>query len=160
MAVFDDRIEVQSNGGIPYSLSLTEFYEGRSTPVNESLFRLAATLGFAEHTGRGVPTIVERYGRDAIRIDDASVTVTIPFAFEPSVVVARKSIEQGGEGTSDRDRKVLDYLRGHPEARISEVSDAVGLSQSAVKRAISSLKEKGVLENRGTNRSSRWSVLL
>lgn len=159
VAVFDDRIEVQSNGGIPYSLSLTDFYEGRSTPVNESLFRLAATLGFAEHTGRGVPTIVERYGRDAIRIDDASVTVTIPFAFEPSVVVARKGLEQGGEGTSDRDRKVLDYLRGHPEARISEVSDAVGSSPSAVKRAISSLKEKGVLENRGTNRSSRWFVL-
>ncbi len=132
VAIFDDRIEVQSNGSIPYSMPLEDFYSGRSAPVNESLFRLAMALGLTEHTGRGVPTITERYGRDAIRVTDGSVTVTIPFSFEPSSVSYRRSLKIRNDAFDDRERAVLEYVREHESVKIQEISDAVGVSSSAV----------------------------
>ncbi|MBR6204215.1 MAG: hypothetical protein IKQ60_04030 [Candidatus Methanomethylophilaceae archaeon] len=56
VAVFEDRIEVDSVGRIPFSLHMSDFHEGMSWPVSESLFRMFGMLGFAEHSGRGIPT--------------------------------------------------------------------------------------------------------
>ena len=36
-------------------------------------------LHITEHTGRGVPRITEAYGKDAIRFNENSIVVTIPF---------------------------------------------------------------------------------
>ena len=156
VSIFDDRIEIQSTGSIPYGLPMEDFYEGRSSPVNESLFSIATMLGFTEHTGRGIPTIVEKYGREAIRIGVDSVTVTIPFAFKPSFVISRERTELENVEFTVREEAVLDYIGKNDTAKISEISDHIGLNQSAVKRVIQSLKDKGVLFNNGTNRNSIW----
>lgn len=156
VSIFDDRIEIQSTGSIPYGLPIEDFYEGRSSPVNESLFSIATMLGFTEHTGRGIPTIVERYGREAIKIGTDSVTVTIPFTFKPSFVISRERSELANTEFTVREEAVIDYIGKNDTAKISEISESVGLNQSAVKRVIQSLKEKGVLFNNGTNRNSIW----
>ena len=36
-------------------------------------------LGIVEHTGHGVPVIVEKYGKSAFEISDSYIKVTIPF---------------------------------------------------------------------------------
>ena len=77
--VFDDRIEVISVGGLPDGLTLEEFYEGKSVPVNLELQQIMLQLDYIEQTGHGVPLIVSRYGREAFDISENFVTVTIPF---------------------------------------------------------------------------------
>lgn len=160
VAVFDDRIEVQSSGSMPYGIPMSDLYNGRSAPVNDALFRLAMMMGFVENTGHGIPTIIERYGPDAVKASEGSVTVAIPFAFEPSYVTARKNRMRGDVALDDREQMVLDYLRMHTHAKISEISKDIGLNESAIKRSISSLKQKGLIENKGTNRNSIWNVLV
>lgn len=158
VSLFDDRIEIQSVGGIPYALPMEDFFEGRSMPVNESLFRLSVMLGFSEHTGRGIPTIVDKYGRQSIRISENTVTVVIPYAFEPSYISAREGSKLKEIELDDKERSVLDYLKLHRDAKISDVASFHSLSPSAVKRIISSLKTKGLLRNDGTNRNNVWVV--
>ncbi len=160
VAVFDDRIEIESNGPMPYGVDMDDFCEGRSSPVNESLYRLAEKMGFVRDPGNGIPAIIGKYGRDAIKATEAYVKVTIPFAFEPACVSARKYRSLAGSGLDDRERFVLEHLAKHRQARISEVAEAACLSESAVKRTIASLKAKGLLENNGTNRNSVWNVLM
>lgn len=41
---------------------------------------------------------------------------------------------------------------------MQDVADHTGLSLSAVKKRVASLKELGVLINEGTNRNSVWKV--
>lgn len=159
LMIFDDRIEIQSYGSIPYGIPMDDLYEGRSAPVNESLFKLAMRTGFVENTGHGIPTIIAKYGKDAIDVTGSSVTITIPFAFEPSLVTTRKSREIADK-LDDRESKVLDYLRNNQYAKISEISKETGLNESSVKRTLSSLKTKGALENKGTNRNSIWVPLI
>ena len=158
VSLFCDRIEIQSTGGIPYRLPISDLYEGRSMPVNESLFRLSTMLGFSEHTGRGIPKIVERYGRDSVRIADDSVTIVIPYAFKPTYVIAREGPNVHEIDLSEKERKVLYYLVDNPHAKIAEIAEHIDSNVSAVKRIMSILREKELLIREGTNRNAKWIV--
>ncbi len=157
--IFDDRIEVVSYGTVPFPMSLDPFFEGDSRPVNKSLFNMFSLLGLTEQSGHGVPIIVQNYGRDAFNITDSGVTVTIPFAFEPDYVAARKETERNRMGLDQGQAAVLSYLSRNPEAKLSEAAESTGLSLSAVKKVVTELKGKGLLVNKGTNRRSVWAVL-
>lgn len=58
--MFDDRIEIISVGGLPDGLTLEEFYEGKSKPVNLELQQIMVQLDYIEQTGHGVPLIVSK----------------------------------------------------------------------------------------------------
>ena len=89
-----------------------------------------------------------------------TVTVTIPYAFKPSDVVAREGVTGIDMGLDGKESDVLNYLRRNPYAKISEVASSMGTNPSDIKRVMSSLREKGLLRNDGTNRNSKWTVIL
>ncbi len=159
VCIFDDRIEIESVGGVPRALPVEDFYGGRSLPVNESFYNLASRLGLNERTGRGIPSLTERYGRGSVRTRTGTVTVTIPFAFEPSWVADRAWGGERGAPLSSREMDILEYLDWNREAKISELAEEVGMNLSAAKRAVASLKAKGVLKNLGNNRNNIWEVV-
>ncbi len=160
VTVFDDRVEIESIGSTPRFVPEEDLFEGRSAPINESLYRLAVIAGFVEESGNGIPTISRKYGCDAVRITGGSVTVTIPFGFEPARVTIRKCGAPAETALNDRERRILDCIRADGNAKISEIAERTALSESSVKRTISSLKNRGMLENRGSNRCSVWAVLI
>jgi len=55
------------------------FYSGVSVPVNEKLSEISLQLHISEKSGRGVPKIIEVYGKDAIAFHENTIVVTIPF---------------------------------------------------------------------------------
>ena len=55
------------------------FFAGESVPVNEKLAKIILQLHISEQTGRGVPAIVEAYGKDIFRFTENNIKVTIPF---------------------------------------------------------------------------------
>ena len=157
--VFDNRIEIVSYGTIPFPLSLDRFYSGDSRPVNRSLFELFSIFGLIEQSGHGVPTIVRNYGKEAFDITENGVVVTIPFAFEPDYVKARRESESKRLGMEPSHGMVLAYLEVHPEAKLIDVAEYAGITLSSVKKIVSHLKSEGLLRNDGTNRNSKWVVL-
>ena len=157
--VFYDRIEVVSYGRVPFPISLEDFYNGDSRPVNRSLFGLFSLVGMTEQSGHGVPTIVHSYGREAFHITDNGVVVTIPFAFEPDFARARKETDMNMSDLDEESRSVLRCLESDPEAKLADVAAMTGIGLSSVKKIVSSLKSEGRLRNDGTNRNSRWVVL-
>jgi len=156
--IYDDRIEVFSYGTIPFTLSEEEFYNGKSRPVNAALFDIFSRLGYVEKSGHGVPIVVSRYGREAFRITDNDVTVTIPFGFEPTFVSSRKQNESRRQDLNEKEVMVLDYLIRDDRAKLSDVSRDLGIGLSSVKMIVSKLKSMGILKNEGTTRNSRWVI--
>ena len=69
ISVFSDRIEILSRGTLPPAQTMEGFFLGESVPVNEKL---------SEKSGRGVPKIIETYGREAFTFRENSIVVTIP----------------------------------------------------------------------------------
>ena len=157
--VYDDRIEIFSYGTRPFYLSEEEFFRGKSRPVNGALFDAFARMGYVEKSGHGIPTIVEAYGRDAFELTKNDTTVSIPFLFEPDFVTVRKGIERNNLDLNEKERSVLKYLMDNDTAKLSEVSEDLGITLSSVKMTVSKLKEMGLLTNEGTNRNSRWVVI-
>ena len=55
------------------------FFRGESKPVNEDLSVIFLSTHLSERTGKGVPLIVSRYGREAFEINENSIKVTLPY---------------------------------------------------------------------------------
>ena len=77
--VYSDRLEIESYGGIPNSLSKSQFLKGKSRPVNERLFDIFKTCNFVEESGHGVPKVTDVYGEEAYVFSDNFINVVIPF---------------------------------------------------------------------------------
>lgn len=77
--VYEDRIEILSRGTLAPEQTIDGFFAGESVPVNEKLAEIFLQLHISEKSGRGVPKIIEIYGRNAFEFRDNSIVVTIPF---------------------------------------------------------------------------------
>ena len=156
--VFDDRIEIQSYGTIPFELSIDDFYMGKSIPVNKSLFDIFILAGYAEQSGHGVQTIVKKYGKQAISMGSGIITVTLNYAFVPDRVLSRdRALSRSS--LNDISLKILEYLENNPTAKTAQIYEEVGMSLSTVKKTISKLKTNGFLVNNGNTRLNKWEVL-
>ena len=154
--MFDDRIEIVSYGGLPYSLTQEGFFNGTSIPVNKSLLMIFIVAKYAEQSGHGVPTIVERYGREVFSFDDGMVKVSIPLSFEREEVLNRKELEFQRNNISENQKAVYDYLSRNPSASLQQAADDTGLSLGGVKKICSKLQEYGLLERDGSKRDGIW----
>ena len=153
--VFDDRIEVISVGGLPDGLTLEEFYEGKSKPVNLELQQIMVQLDYIEQTGHGVPLIVSRYGKEAFDVTENFITVTIPL--NKSQISEKKSTEMTLE---EKDRRILKLMRENNRITISEISREIGVGTTTITKRIRYLKEKEIITRTGSKKNGRWVVLL
>ena len=78
ISVFSDRIEILSRGTLPPAQTMEGFFLGESIPVNEKLSEIFLQVHISEKSGRGVPKIIETYGREAFTFRENSIVVTIP----------------------------------------------------------------------------------
>ena len=65
ISVFSDRIEILSRGTLAPAQTMESFFLGESIPVNEKLSKIFLQLHISEKSGRGVPKIIEAYGKEA-----------------------------------------------------------------------------------------------
>ena len=154
--LFDDRIEIISYGGLPFALSKEGFFKGTSVPVNKSLLTIFMAAKYAEQSGHGVPTIVERYGKEAFSFDDGLLKVTIPLAFYRPEVIRRKTIALHKKGLTVNQKKVYDLLSNNGSLTFQDIADNTALSLSGVKKICSLLQDYGLLERSGSRRDGLW----
>ena len=152
--IFDDRMEIISYGGKPYWLSDNEFYSGRSMPVNESLMRIFISTRMSEHTGHGIPVIVNQYGRDSIRLSNSGIVVTIVFSRMRAVASFRSETL----ALTENEMKILDALRIHPDYTLTMIAALSGMSRSYVGKTVAKMKNMGLVERIGSKKSGSWAV--
>ncbi len=154
--MFADRIEIISVGGLPEGLTLEEFYEGKSKPVNLELQQIMVQLDYIEQTGHGVPLIVSRYGKEAFDITENFITVTIPLNFKSNM---KNSFYQTATGTVESsDGKILELMKENAGISVKEISKSVGLGTTTITKRIRCLKEKGIIERKGSKKTGQWIV--
>ena len=154
--LFDDRIEIISVGGLPDGLSLEEFYEGKSKPVNLELQQIMVQLDYIEQTGHGVPLIISRYGKNVFDITENFITVTIPLnkkRIETNIV--KENITWL---TNNKDEKILTLMKQNKNIRVNEISKLLGLGTTTITKRIRQLKEKGLIERKGSKKNGWWLV--
>lgn len=151
--IFSDRIEIVSTGGLPVDFSKEEFFAGISHPINLSLQKIMGQLNMVEQTGHGVPKIISVYGTQAFEIADNHITVTIPFAFEPSMN------QTSYEGLSTTHAAVLKVIKNSPSLRIDDIAKLAGIGRTRTNQIITDLKSLGKIERVGGNKKGYWRVI-
>ena len=152
--IFDDRMEIISYGSIPYWLSLEDFFSGKSLPVNDALMRVFVQTRLTEHTGHGIPVITAAYGKEAFDLTNGTVTVTLRFRGLRSAASRR----QVDKPLTDREMMVLDAIRSSPYAKLNDIAYMSGVSRPYVGRIVVRLKEKGLIERIGNQRTGYWKA--
>lgn len=79
ISIFSDRIEILSHGGLPNNMTKEQFFKGISNTRNKTLMRIFLSLNLCEHTGHGIPTIINKYGKEAFEIQSNYIKCIIPF---------------------------------------------------------------------------------
>ncbi len=153
ISIFNDRIEILSHGGLALDQDVDGFYAGASIPVNEILASIFLQLRISERSGRGVPKIVSKYGKEAIQIEKNRIIVTIPFNR-----INVNSFKIVSQKVNKSQETILNAMRDNPNVTITQIMVKTGLSNPAVKKNIRILKEKRLIERIGASNSGYWKV--
>ena len=158
ISIFTNRIEILSHGGLAIDQDESGFYSGSSLPVNEVLASIFLQLRISERSGRGVPKIVSIYGKESIKIEKNRITVTIPFnkinvnSFE---IVSDKVYYKVTNKTEDI---IIAIIRDNPNITVNQLMIKTSLSEPGVKKNLKQLKEKGIIERVGSNKTGYWKI--
>jgi len=161
VSFFKDRIEILSHGGLPHTLSVDEFYRGISKPRNIRLMRIFSDLDIVDHTGHGVPIIVERYGREAFDINDNHIIVTIPFNKEVmnSINVGLNVGLNVDVNINIIERKIIELVLNDPTLTAEKISIIIGKTKRTAERYLKALQEKGYIERSGSDKTGYWKII-
>lgn len=155
ISVFSDRIEILSRGTLAPAQTMEGFFLGESIPVNEKLSEIFLQLHISEKSGRGVPKITEMYGKDAFSFRENSIVITIPF--ERINKVGKKVGDK--KPLNSRRQKIISEMRDNPNITTAELHNILGVSETAVEKNISFLRDNGYIERVGSKKAGYWKVL-
>lgn len=151
--IYDDRLEIVSTGGLPFDYSKEEFYRGISKPVNECLVKIMGQLGLIEQTGHGNLLIIAKYGKKAFDIQSNSITVTIPFAFFPSMASISKITLTNAQSL------IFEAIKNNPTFTRNQLSEITGLGTTRIGEIINELKDLKMIERSGGKKGGSWKIL-
>lgn len=155
--IFSDRIEIISTGGLPVDLNKDEFYKGISKPVNSKLQKIFGQLGYVEQTGHGIPLIISNYGKQAFDIMENFVNVIIPFNY------VKKNLDcteiENKVSLNKTENVIFEYIRKNSNITINELVSLSGYSDGYIRKILTTLKEKKIIERHGGNRYGKWVVI-
>lgn len=157
--IFDNRIEILSYGSLPYGLSLDEFFDGCSKPVNRSLLNIFNSAGFSEQSGRGIPKIINAYSKDVFKFSGDTIKVTFKFNYVPDFVAFRTTKQSFFDKLTKNQKDVYEYLKNNQKATLNQVSLDTSISISTVKKAASKLQELKLIERKGSKKEGYWEIL-
>lgn len=156
MKVWDDRVELWNEGGLPFDMSIDNLLENHSSkPRNVNIASVFYKAGFIESWGRGILKIQKGFedaGLNAPVFEEhcGGILVTMYRQVEDS-----KTKEKNQGETKE---KVLEMIRDNPHVTQREMREALDLSQSGIEYQMKKLKEAGTVERIGGDRGGYWKI--
>ena len=143
IAIFDDRLEVENPGLLPFGVTLEDLPLGISKLRNRVLGRVFHELGLVEQWGSGAQRMIAECrdnGLPAPVWEEIGVRLRVTLR-----------TEQIRPLTLDRtDRAILDVLQDGKGRGTREIADQIGLSTRSVRTRLARLVERGLVSVMGT----------
>jgi len=145
VALFDDRLEIENPGLLPFGLTIEDIRKGISKLRNRVIGRIFQELGLIEHWGSGIQRMTAACrdrGLDAPKLEE----IGTHFRVTLSATARRASAKDA------RDEAVLAALSSSPEAGLStsEIAKLINLSPRASRTRLAALVERGLITEIGS----------
>ena len=124
--------------------------------------RVFHDLEITEHTGHGIPKILETYGEEVFQITDNYINVVIPYNQE--VVKNHGNINGNVNGNininlTDNEQRVINVLINDSHATLDQIAQELGLSKRTVSRLFNSLKSQNIIKRVGSSKTGYWKII-
>ena len=163
ITVYSDRIEILSRGTLPKEQTIEGFFSGESIPVNKKLSEIFLQLHISEKTGRGVPKITEKYGKEAFEFRENAIVVKIPFNWI-NVMGDKVGNKVGDKNINSKilnetQSRILEEIRNNPNITKKKIQEKIGKGKTTVDNGITYLRENGYIERIGSNKAGYWKII-
>jgi len=143
LSIFDDRLEVENPGLLPFGLTVEDLPRGVSKLRNRVIGRVFHALGLIEQWGSGIQRMTAAC-RDAGLA--APVFEELATRFRVTIGTARV----GEPVLDDTDQTILASLAGGKGLSTSEIAEAIALTPRATRTRLAGLVGRGLVREIGT----------
>lgn len=186
VAIYDDRLEITSPGGLLPGVTIELMKEGFSKIRNRSLANAFAYMNLVEAWGSGIPKLMQEYGLREPEFIDMEVTFRINLYRGQNEVIEVKNrdhdLNHGSNDLNrepddlnhepadlDRDPNALNHdpkddleiqlsemIYKNPELTQKELAKALAVSTATIKRMLTKMQHEGKVLREGSNRKGKW----
>jgi predicted HTH transcriptional regulator len=143
LSIFDDRLEVESPGLLPFGLTVDDLSRGVSKLRNRVIGRVFHALGLIEQWGSGVQRMIGAC-RESGLADPRFEEIATRFR------VTLFTDRIGRPSLNETDRAIMGALAGGKGLLTSEIAKAIGLTPRATRTRLARLVGSGLLREVGT----------
>ena len=143
VSIFDDRLEVENPGLLPFGLTLEDLPRGVSKLRNRVIGRVFHALGLVEQWGSGVQRMTgacREMGLGPPQFEEIAVRFRVTLFTER---VGRPALDE-------TDQAIVEALEGDARRLTSEIAKAIGLTPRATRTRLARLVASGLLRELGT----------
>lgn len=150
IAMYFDRVEVVSPGGLPVGVSYKEYMAGYVSVLrNPIIANVFFRLNFVETFGTGIRRIIDTYRGAAaepkFQVSDNAIVVILPL-LEADIAV------------NEDEERIMLLLQKYNTMSSSDIVGISGYNKAKVIRMLNSLLEKNKIKKSGVGRGTRYGV--
>ncbi len=165
-AIFDNRIEITSPGGLPGNLDIETIKDGRSEIRNTVIARFFKEIGYIEEWGTGISRMINqcrKYGlKEPIFIDDGRYFKVILFRETKSAGMQEKSAgmpeKSAGmpEKSAGMPEKIKNFIASNGKITRKDIEHIFGVGERRGREILKKLRETNILEKRGNGKNTYY----
>ncbi len=144
VSIFQDRIEIENPGLLPFGLTIEDLRNGVSKLRNRVIGRIFHSLGLIEQWGSGIGRMTEACLKAGLQVP---ILEEIGVHFRVTFMLERVS----GLSVEEKDQVILDVLAGGEGMTTSEIAKIIKLSSRATRTRLVKLIELGLIVEIGTS---------
>ena len=186
VAIYDDRLEVTSPGGLYNGLTYEEVMSGHSKIRNKGIANIFNQMGLVEAWGSGIKRILnvaEEYGLQEPKFQEFDNMFRVELFRNSSLVTSKdESIGETSENigeTSEKHRRnigeelekygtielnstqqeIVKLLSKNNQLSAAKLAEKIGVASRNIESNIKKLREYGLLVRHGSPKSGYWEVV-
>lgn len=153
--LFDDRLEISSNGGLPDRFTKEDFLGGFSAPKNKELMRVFKDVGLVEQLGTGIRRILRSYSANIYDFYPNFIKVTFKFK-DNNFKITSAAIDKE---ISEIQKSILLIIEAEPNITQDRMASKLNVHKRTIIRHMNTLEGLDLIKRVGDNRTGRWEVI-
>ncbi len=143
VALYDDRLEVENPGLLPFGLTIEDIRRGISRLRNRVIGRVFHELGFIEQWGSGIPRMMAACRDAGLALPTLE---EVGFRFR----VTMSSVRVTEPVFDEADRLILNLLSDGEGWSTAQIAERIGISPRATRSRLAKLVERGAVSEVGS----------
>ena len=176
VAIYDDRLEVTSPGGLYNGLTYEEVMRGHSKIRNKLIANIFGQMGLVEAWGSGIRRIISAAGEyglpiPTVEVFDDMFRVNLYRSVQDNVKGGENSGVKGGADFGDKVRirekaqkltdtqeKILDCIAEDKYISVKKIAERIDISRRTVENNIKKMKESDIVVRHGSPKNGYWEI--